>query len=88
MPLQSRKSSDTIMFLKKALSVQKPNKRLRKAFRVIYFVVSLAKKVIANGKNTQFLPRFLPGPSYIAIDIQAIDDNDDNHDHKPLFDID
>ncbi|THG10712.1 hypothetical protein TEA_025081 [Camellia sinensis var. sinensis] len=88
MPLQSRKSGDTIMFLEKALSVQKPNKRLRKAFRVIYFVVSLAKKVIANAKNTQFLPRFLPGPSYVAIDIQAIDDDDDNHDHKPLFDID
>ncbi|KAL7239239.1 hypothetical protein ACSBR2_005184 [Camellia fascicularis] len=88
MPLQSCKSGNTIMFLEKALSVQKPNKRLRKAFRVIYFVVSLAKKVIANGKNTQFLPRFLPGPSYVAIDIQAIDDDDDNHDHKPLFDID
>ncbi|KAL7259306.1 hypothetical protein ACSBR1_005237 [Camellia fascicularis] len=56
MPLQSRKSGYTIMFLEKAHSVQKPNKRLRKAFRVIYFVVSLAKKVIANGKITQFLP--------------------------------
>ncbi|KAL7239235.1 hypothetical protein ACSBR2_005180 [Camellia fascicularis] len=73
MPLQSRKSGDTIMFLEKAHSVRKPNKRLRKAFRVIYFVVSLTKKVIANGKNTQFFPRFLPSPSYVAIDIQAID---------------
>ncbi|KAI7998145.1 putative calcium-transporting ATPase 13, plasma membrane-type [Camellia lanceoleosa] len=88
MPLQSRKSSGTIMFLDKAHSVQKPNKRLRKTFRVIYFVVSLAKKVIANGKNTQFLRRFSPGPSYVAIDIQAIDDVDDNHDHVCLFDID
>ncbi|KAI8021895.1 putative calcium-transporting ATPase 13, plasma membrane-type [Camellia lanceoleosa] len=72
---------DTIMFLEKSHSVRKPNKRLQKAFRVIYFVVSLAKKVIANGKNTQFLPKFLPSPSYVAIDIQAID-------HKPLIDID
>ncbi|CAL5421817.1 unnamed protein product [Camellia sinensis] len=88
MPLQSRKSSDTIMFLDKAHSVRKTNKRLRKTFRVIYFVVSLAKKVIANGNNTQFLPRFSPGPSYVAIDIQAIDDVDDNHDHVCLFDID
>ncbi|KAI7997204.1 putative calcium-transporting ATPase 13, plasma membrane-type [Camellia lanceoleosa] len=87
MPLQSRKSSDTIMFLDKAHSVRKPNKRLRKIFRVIYFVVSLAKKVIANGKNTQFLPRFSRGPSYVAIDIQAIDDVDDKHDHVCLFDI-
>lgn len=88
MPLQSRKSSDTIMFLDKAHSVRKPNKRLRKIFRVIYFVVSLAKKVIANGKNTQFLPRFSRGPSYVAIDIQAIDDVDDKHDHVCLFNID
>ncbi|CAL5350378.1 unnamed protein product [Camellia sinensis] len=88
MPLQSRKSSDTIMFLDKAHSVRKTNKRLRKTFRVIYFVVSLAKKVITSGKNTQFLPRFSPGPSYVAIDIQAIDDVDDNHDHVCLFDID
>ncbi|KAL7170908.1 hypothetical protein ACSBR2_035714 [Camellia fascicularis] len=87
MPLQSRKSSDTIMFLDKAHSARKPNKRLRKTFRVIYFVVSLAKKVIANGKNTQFLPRFSPCPSDVAIDIQAIDDVDDNHDHVCLFDI-
>ncbi|KAI7979366.1 putative calcium-transporting ATPase 13, plasma membrane-type [Camellia lanceoleosa] len=87
MPLQSRKSSDTIMFLDKAHSVRKPNKRLRKIFRVIYFVVSLAKKVIANGKNTQFLPRFSRGPSYVAIDIQAIDDVDDKHDHVCLFNI-
>ncbi|KAL6989796.1 putative calcium-transporting ATPase 13, plasma membrane-type [Sarracenia purpurea var. burkii] len=78
MSLQSRTLSDSIIFLDKGFPQGIPHKRWRKAFRAIYFVVSLAKKAIPN--NTHILT--LANPSYIAIDIKATDD-----DHVP-FDLD
>ncbi|GMP60835.1 hypothetical protein CsSME_00023539 [Camellia sinensis var. sinensis] len=68
MPLQSRKSGNTIMFHEKTHSVRKPNKRLRKAFRVIYFVVLWPRKSLPMART----PNFFPGSCPAHLTLQLI----------------
>ncbi|KAA8544926.1 hypothetical protein F0562_019679 [Nyssa sinensis] len=74
------------MFVGKDFSVGKPHKRLKLAFRAIYFIVSLSKKAIF--KNTQILTSVMHSPPYVAIDIQPIDSDDHDDNHAPFLDID
>ncbi|XP_059652739.1 putative calcium-transporting ATPase 13, plasma membrane-type [Cornus florida] len=73
------------MFKNTDCSIVRPHKRLKLAFRAIYFIVALSKK---GFNNTQFLTSVIHSPPLVIIDIQPTNDDDNDDDHIPFLAID
>ncbi|KAK6911396.1 Cation-transporting P-type ATPase, C-terminal [Dillenia turbinata] len=74
------------MFSPKNGVTAKPHQRWRLAFNAVYFtriLVSMPKKMIRQ--NSQFIAGIIRSPSYVAIDVQPADNDQE---HLPLLSID